>query len=90
MEPSVEALSATMTSASRPETEASRAGRNLFRNFSPFQFNMTTAVFMRCKGIENILFRSYPDENHSEYDQKQVHGLGLKVLFMENQYAAGK
>ncbi len=46
MEPSVEALSATMTSASSSCTECRSPGRNLLRKPSVFQFNMTIAVFM--------------------------------------------
>ena len=50
------ALSATMTSASVPSTDSRRAGRNFLRNISPFQFNMTTAVFIRCKGIKTLYY----------------------------------
>ena len=47
MEPSVESLSATMTSApSTFLTECRRPGRNFLRNPSVFQFSMTTAVFI--------------------------------------------
>ena len=43
-EPSVDALSATMTS--QPSgIDATSPGRNLRRNPSVFQFNMTTAAF---------------------------------------------
>jgi hypothetical protein len=45
MEPSVDALSATITSASEG-IEASSPGRNFSRYWTVFQFRMTTAVFM--------------------------------------------
>jgi hypothetical protein len=46
IEPSVEALSATMTSASIPSVEAMSPGRNVCRYPFVFQFSMTTAVFI--------------------------------------------
>ena len=55
-EPSVEALSATITATSAP-ADSSSGGRNFSISFSPFQLSMTTAVFIiRCLGSANLGF----------------------------------
>ena len=85
-EPSVEALSATMTSApSQPFTDARSGGRNSSRNPFVFQLSMTTAVFMLMdhRRINGIRIRTRPlNQSSFRHRIRRIHPRGHGIRRM--------